>query len=107
MISDCGLKSCSVCGLTSWMFVDCNGCPAACTGTVIVSAPEGESFVGVDEGDVEEGGVGVTGRLTAVTGMENVVRVTSGLCWTGEVAVCAWFCFSRFLHLARLFWNHT
>lgn len=50
-------------------------------------------MVGVREGreeeGVEEGGVQVTGRLTAVTGTEKVARVTSGFCWTGEVAVCA------------------
>lgn len=46
-------------------------------------------MVGVREGREEEGGVQVTGRLTAVTGTEKVARVTSGFCWTGEVAVCA------------------
>lgn len=34
-------------------------------------------------------------------------RAMSGFCWTGEVAVCAWFCFSRFRHFALRFWNQT
>lgn len=52
----------------------------------------------------------VTGGVltcTVDTGTLNVASVMSGFCWTGEVAVCAWFCFSRFLHLARRFWNQT
>ncbi len=61
----------------------------------------------VDKEEEDEGGVEEGGRVTAVTGTENVARVTSGLCWTGEVAVWACVCFSRFLHLALRFWNHT
>lgn len=40
------------------------------------------------------------------TGMLKV-WTRSGDCWTGDVAVWAVFCFSRFRHFARLFWNQT
>ena len=52
-------------------------------------------------------GIEVEGKVTVVTGTEKVARVTSGLCWTGDDAVCAWICFSLFRHFALLFWNHT
>lgn len=44
----------------------------------------------------------------AVTGtVETGMAIMSGVCWTGDVAVWALFCFSSLRHFARRFWNHT
>ena len=44
----------------------------------------------------------------AVTGtVETGMAIMSGVCWTGDVAVWALFCFSNLRHFARRFWNHT
>ena len=68
-------------------------------GSLLLEVPAGVEVVVVVAGGVL--------TCTVDTGTLNVASAMSGFCWTGEVAVCAWFCFSRFRHLARRFWNQT